>query len=300
MLTDRIERSLLSFAPPQRVLRGVPASAFTTFRIGGNADLLFCPASEEELVRALEICPDAAVIGAGSNILVSDRGIRGLTVLLSRDMVSVTAREDGLVTAQAGTPLPRLASFAQSLSLSGLEFAGGIPGSVGGAAAMNAGAYGGEIAQVLESARLYENGAVVTVPCCDMRYGYRTSRVLTGGGVVLSCSFRLEKGDKEAIASLMRDLAARRRDKQPLSLPSAGSFFKRPQGHFAGKLIEDASLKGLRVGGAMVSEKHAGFIVNAGGATCRDVLELADRVVKAVYDMSGVTLEREVRLIGEM
>ena len=299
MEIDRIEQSLLTFSPPRRVLRGVPASSFTTFRIGGPADLVFCPESEEDVVRSLEICPDAAVIGAGSNVLVSDRGIRGLTVLLTRDMTGISV-EGERITAQAGALLPRLASFAQASSLSGLEFAGGIPGSVGGAAAMNAGAYGGEMSQVLESARLYENGAVRTVSCSDMEYGYRTSRVLSRGSTVLSCTFRLKRGDADDISSLMRDLASRRRDKQPLTLPSAGSFFKRPGGHFAGKLIEDASLKGARVGGAQVSEKHAGFIVNTGGATCRDVLELAELVVRTVYDRSGVTLEREVRLIGEM
>ena len=209
-------------------------------------------------------------------------------------------RVDGqTVSAQAGAPLARVAAAAQAAGLTGLEFASGIPGTLGGGCAMNAGAYGGQLSDALVDARVLLGGAVRTLTREEMQMGYRTTRPLREGGVVLAARFALERGDGEAILARMRELNARRREKQPLSYPSAGSVFKRPEGHFAGALIERAGLKGASVGGAQVSPKHAGFIVNTGGATAADVLELIAQVQREVLRAFGVRLETEVRVVGE-
>ena len=299
---DRIVQALLEFVRPDQILVNEPMSRHTTFRVGGPADVLFLPESGGAVARALAAAKalgvEAYVIGNGSNLIVRDGGVRGLVIGLGEGM-SAISREGNVVAAQAGATRARVSAFAQGEGLSGLEFASGIPGTLGGGCAMNAGAYGGQLSDCLIDATVLVNGEEQTWTVQDMAMGYRTSRPLREGGVVLSARFRLTPDDPQAILARMKELNARRRDKQPLNFPSAGSTFKRPEGHFAGALIEGAGLKGRRVGGAQVSEKHAGFIVNTGGATAADILALIRVVQDAVRAKDGVALETEVRIIGE-
>ena len=299
---ERIIESLSGFAREDQILLNEPMSRHTTFRVGGSADVMFMPESGEQVARALAAARDAGaaayVIGNGSNLIVRDGGVRGLVIALGEGM-SAVSREGNVVTARAGASLARVAAFAQAEGLSGLEFASGIPGTLGGGCAMNAGAYGGQLSDVLIDAEVLLNGELRTLTRDDMDMGYRTTMPLREGGVVLSARFGLKPDDPEAIAARMRELNARRRDKQPLNYPSAGSTFKRPEGYFAGALIEGAGLKGRSVGGARVSEKHAGFIVNTGGATASDILALIQIVQDEVKARYGVALETEVRVIGE-
>ena len=294
--------TLWSLSEPGQLLRDEPMSRHTTFRIGGPADMMFFPAMEQQLQLAIKLAGDyhipCTVIGNGSNLIVRDGGVIGLVVVLGERFSHISI-EDGVLTAEAGATLSRVAAEAQRAGLSGLEFASGIPGTLGGGCAMNAGAYGGQLSDVLIDARVLLNGAIQTLSREELQMGYRTTLPLHEGGIVLSARFRLKSDDPEAIQARMRDLNARRRDKQPLNFPSAGSVFKRPEGHFAGALIEQAGLKGERVGDAQVSAKHAGFIVNVGNATASDVLALIQRVQDAVFAQSGVSLETEVRVIGE-
>ena len=290
--------------PRERLLRNEPMRLHTSFRVGGPADVMFAPAGEEELSLALKHaqrlgCP-CTVIGNGSNLLVKDGGIRGLVIRLG-DAFSETRFEGGDVFVSPGQSLARLSQMAMERGLTGLEFASGIPGSVGGAMAMNAGAYQGEMKQVTQGARLMDpvSGQVLSCTEEELCLGYRESRMLKTGEIVTWVHLRLQPGDKTEILAKMEDFNARRRDKQPLNYPSAGSTFKRPEGKFAGALIEGAGLKGTRVGGAQVSEKHAGFIINAGGATARDILDLIALVQEMVLKDSGVKLETEVRVLGE-
>ncbi|MBQ4452632.1 MAG: UDP-N-acetylmuramate dehydrogenase [Clostridia bacterium] len=290
--------------PRERLLRNEPMRLHTSFRVGGPADVMFAPAGEEELSLALKHakrlgCP-STVIGNGSNLLVKDGGIRGLVIRLG-DAFSETRFEGGDVFVSPGQSLARLSQMAMERGLTGLEFASGIPGSVGGAMAMNAGAYQGEMKQVTQGARLMDpvSGQVLSCTEEELCLGYRESRMLKTGEIVTRVHLRLQPGDKMEILAKMEDFNARRRDKQPLNYPSAGSTFKRPEGKFAGALIEGAGLKGTRVGGAQVSEKHAGFIINAGGATARDILDLIALVQEKVLKDSGVKLETEVRVLGE-
>lgn len=285
-----------------RVLENEPMSRHTTFRVGGPADLMFLPASSEELCSALRMASEngvaAQVLGNGSNLIVRDRGIRGLTIVLGEHYSDIRV-EGNRLYAQAGALLSRVSMAAMEAGLSGLEFASGIPGTLGGGCAMNAGAYGGQISDVLETAEVLLGGEVRTLTRDEMQMGYRTTLPLREGGVVLSACFELKHDDPAEIHARMKELNARRRDKQPLNLPSAGSTFKRPEGHFAGALIEGCGLKGCTIGGAQVSEKHAGFIVNIGGATAGDILALIDHVQKVVKAETGVDLEPEVKIMGE-
>ena len=298
-----LAQALLSFARPEQVLTGEPMSRHTTFRVGGPAEVLFLPESEEQLVSACRIARESGspltVIGNGSNLLVKDGGIPGLTIRLG-DFFSEIHVNGTEISAQAGALLSRVSKTAQENGLAGLEFASGIPGSVGGGMAMNAGAYGGQLSDIAYLCRVLSltTLSVSEVPAEKMALGYRTSAPLLSGDIVTRAHFRLQKDDPEAIQARMDGLNQRRRDKQPLTVPSAGSTFKRPEGHFAGALIEQAGLKGARVGGAQVSEKHAGFIVNAGGATASDVLSLIALVQARVFENSGVNLEPEVRILG--
>ena len=274
----------------------------TTLRVGGPADYFAEPASERELAVLLNAAKEAGLpvllMGNGSNLLVRDGGFRGLVIRLGKAFSRIEPWEHGL-KAQAGALLSVLACEAAAASLTGLEFAQGIPGTVGGGVYMNAGAYGGELGKSIESVTVLDRGAVREIPGGDMRFGYRHSRAMEEKWIVLGARFRLEKGEKEQIDAAMRDYAARRKEKQPLNYPSAGSFFKRPEGHFAGALIEGAGLKGQKIGGAQVSEKHAGFLINAGGATASDFLELMKLVQEKVQTAYGVALEPEVRIVGE-
>ena len=285
-----------------RVLENAPMSRYTTFRVGGLADVLFLPASVEELQQALAAAKAQGIpvclIGNGSNLIVRDGGIRGLVIVLGEPFSEV--RVEGMqVWAQAGARLSAVAAAAQRAGLAGLEFASGIPGTLGGGCAMNAGAYGGELKDVLLWADVLLDGELRRLSRDEMEMGYRSTMPLRRGAIVVSACFELRRDDPEAIQERMRDLANRRREKQPLNLPSAGSTFKRPEGHFAGALIEQCGLKGCRIGGAQVSEKHAGFIVNVGDATAADILQLIAHVQAVVQAQTGVHLETEVRVLGE-
>ncbi|PWM57472.1 MAG: UDP-N-acetylenolpyruvoylglucosamine reductase [Oscillospiraceae bacterium] len=280
-----------------------PLSRVTSFHIGGNADLAVYPADAEAFAYALDAVVQAGVpytvIGNGSNTLVRDGGFRGV-VFVTTDMRRVTI--DGTrLTGGCGVLLGSIGTNASRAGLAGAEFANGIPGTLGGAVYMNAGAYGGQLADIVCETVCYDLDAkqVLHLDNAAQHFGYRHSVFMEKNYIILSATLQLTKDEPDAIRARMNDYLARRREKQPLEYPSAGSVFKRPEGHFAGKLIEDAGLKGLRVGGAEVSPKHAGFIVNVGGATARDVLELIERIREKVYAMSGVTLECEIRTIGE-
>ena len=293
---------LLKFAGADQILENESMSQHTTFKVGGPADVCFMPASAEELRLAVKAARDAGVpcmvMGNGSNMVVRDGGIRGLVIILG-DRFSDIKVDGERIECCAGAPLSRLAAAALENSLTGLEFAAGIPGTLGGGAVMNAGAYGGQLSDVLVSAQVLTGDEIVTYSREMMEMGYRSTRPLREGSIVLSAVFELKQGDRETIAATMKDLNARRRDKQPLNLPNAGSTFKRPEGYFAGALIEGAELKGVSVGGAQVSTKHAGFIVNTGGATAADILALIAHVQAKVMEKYGVELECEVRIVGE-
>lgn len=303
MDTGKLMGSIVCDVPGVEVLRGEPMSRHTTFKIGGPADLFCVPQDTDALIELLkwtraERIP-ALVIGGGSNLLVRDGGIRGAVISTAR-LAAMSQREDGEVQAECGAPLARLAAYARDLGLCGLEFAQGIPGSVGGGVYMNAGAYGGEMKSlVTETDAVTPAGELMTVRGEEHRFGYRESCFTSSGAVVLRTRLRLLPGDRAAIAAQMEEYRERRRRMQPLESPSAGSTFKRPPGFYAGKLIEETGLKGLAMGGACVSEKHAGFIVNKGGATARDVLELIEEVRAAVLLEHGVLLEPEIRVVGE-
>lgn len=288
-----------------------PMKKYTTFRVGGPAKYLVSPKSEDCLRELILLCGREEmpyyILGNGSNLLVSDEGYDGVMILLGEGFSYVenkaeqieAAQAETVLTAGAGTLLSRIAREALSLSLTGFEFAAGIPGTLGGAAVMNAGAYGGEMKDVLHSVRvLTKEGEIRKLPAGELDLGYRTSRVLRENWIVLSACIRLAQGDPAAIRGQMDDLAGRRREKQPLEYPSAGSTFKRPAGYFAGKLIEDAGLRGFRVGDAQVSEKHCGFVINRGQATAAEIRELIRQVQSRVKAESGVDLETEVKLIG--
>lgn len=280
-----------------------PMRKHTTFRIGGPADILAAPPSEEGIRAVLEVCRREGIplhiIGNGSNLLVSDRGIRGVVLQIFKNY-SGQAFEGDLVTAKAGTLLGVLAKQALAHGLSGLEFASGIPGTLGGAVMMNAGAYGGEMKNILQWAKvLTAGGEIRTLGVDELEMGYRTSIVEKRRYTILEAGIRLEEKDPAQILSRMEELKEMRVSKQPLDIPSAGSTFKRPEGYFAGKLIMDAGLRGYSCGDAQVSEKHCGFVVNKGNAAAGDVMELIRRVQKIVFEKYGVALEPEIRMIGE-
>ena len=280
-----------------------PMKNHTSFRTGGNAELFAIPSSDDEIKAIMNICKEENVayfvLGNGSNILVPDEGIRNRVVIYLGDNLSyINEKEDGTIVAGAGTKLIQLCRYAQNNSLSGLEFAYGIPGSVGGAAYMNAGAYGGEMKDVLVKCNhINEDGTEGSFVGDEMDLSYRHSAYSSGKKIITSVEIKLNKGDKDKIAEEMRDYLGRRKDKQPLEYPSAGSVFKRPEGYFAGALIEQSGLKGKRIGGAMVSEKHAGFIINYDNATTTDVLELIDFCRETVKEKFGVTLEAEIKTV---
>ncbi|MBQ2866258.1 MAG: UDP-N-acetylmuramate dehydrogenase [Clostridia bacterium] len=278
-----------------------PLSRHISFRLGGEAkrfillDIADAPALLKELAASGE---KYAFLGNGTNVLVRDGGFDGTVIKLKSGEVQVNG---GRLSVSAGTTLAQLAQTACEHSLTGLEFAHGIPGTVGGAVMMNAGAYGGEIKDVLvNTVYCTPEGEVRTLTQKEHRFGYRTSFFKEHPEyLILSAEFEPKRGESSEIKNAMAELARRRRESQPLDKPSAGSTFKRPEGYFAGKLIEDSGLKGFTIGGAQVSQKHAGFVINAGNATCRDVLALCSHIQKTVYDRFGVTLEREIKILGE-
>ena len=285
------------------ILIDEPMSRHTTFRVGGPADFFVTPKAKEEVRDVIRICKEAGmpyyIIGNGSNLLVSDAGYRGVIVQIYKEMNEVKVEGD-LVKAQAGALLSGIAAKALGAELSGFEFASGIPGTIGGACVMNAGAYGGEMKDVLEFVTvLTGEGKIIELGRNELELGYRTSVIAKKGYIVLGAVLKLERGDGEKIKTYMDELKEKRVTKQPLEYPSAGSTFKRPEGYFAGKLIEDAGLRGFQVGGAQVSEKHCGFVINRDHATAADIMELMRQVQIRVKENSGVDLEPEVKRLGD-
>ncbi|MDF1495712.1 UDP-N-acetylmuramate dehydrogenase [Caproiciproducens sp. CPB-2] len=286
-----------------KVSRKEPMSRHTTFKIGGPADLFITVSSRAEIQKLYRAAAELKVplmpIGNGSNMLVSDNGIRGAVVALDGEFREIRQNPDGTVSCGAGASLAGVCVFAREHSLTGLEFAWGIPGAAGGAAFMNAGAYNQEMKSVLLSCtHVTKEGKIGMLSGEALQLGYRRSAYTDNGYTILELRLDLKPGDQDEISAEMDDLYRRRKSKQPLELPSAGSVFKRPEGHFAGTLIEACGLKGRTVGGAMVSPKHAGFIVNTGGATCRDVTELIKIIQDTVYQQTKISLECEVKTIG--
>ena len=302
-MNSEIRKMFCDLLGEDRVFTEEAMSQHTTFKIGGPADYFLMPDKGEDVGRVIKICKEKEIpyfiLGNGSNLLVGDGGYRGAVIQIYRNMSSVTV-EGNEITAQAGALLSAVAAAAKNASLTGFEFAGGIPGTIGGAVVMNAGAYGGEMKDVLtEVTVMNAEGDIFTLPTEELELGYRTSIIKTAGYIVLEAKIRLKEGDPEVIRETMKDLTIRRTTKQPLEYPSAGSTFKRPEGYFAGKLIMDSGLAGYQVGGAQVSEKHCGFVINAGDATARDVRTLMDNLRDIVYKKYGVTLEPEVKFLGE-
>lgn len=302
-MDQKIKDRFLALLGEQNVLTDEPMSNHTTFRIGGPADFFLLPTEGRQIKGIFEICGEEGIpcfiLGNGSNLLVSDKGYRGAVIQMYRNMNKIET-EGTVIRAQAGALLSAIAAEAKNHSLTGFEFAGGIPGTLGGAVTMNAGAYGGEMKDVLKSVTAADReGNIIKLSVEELNLGYRTSIVKTAGYFVLEAEISLKEGNPEEIKELMRDLTERRTSKQPLEFPSAGSTFKRPEGYFAGKLIMDSGLRGYRVGGAQVSEKHCGFVINAGGATAEDVRALIQDVQNTVYEKFGVRLEPEVRFLGD-
>ena len=294
---------LLKIMSEEQVKTEEPMKNHTTFRVGGPAEFFVMPRTAEEVKKVIDLCRRESfpyyIIGNGSNLLVSDQGYRGVVLQIYKEMSYIEV-EENVVVAQAGALLSAIANKALENGLTGFEFAAGIPGTLGGACVMNAGAYGGEMKDVLEEVTvLTEEGEVLTIPKENLELGYRTSIIARKGYTVLEARIQLRGGEKEAIKSLMEELKDKRVSKQPLEYPSAGSTFKRPEGYFAGKLIEDAGLRGFQVGGAQVSEKHCGFVINRDHATAADIMELMRQVQIRVKENSGVDLEPEVKRLGD-
>ncbi|SDA60888.1 UDP-N-acetylmuramate dehydrogenase [Lachnospiraceae bacterium G11] len=303
MITKETKEAISRLVPESHVLYDEPLKKHTTFQVGGNSDCLIFVEKEKELKDLIKYLDGAGIprylIGNGSNLLVSDDGFRGV-ILETRRLFSDIKVEGETIIAKAGALMSKIGSVALENELTGFEFAAGIPGTIGGGVVMNAGAYGGELKDVIVSVRvLTKDGKSEEISCEDMGFGYRTSVVRKNEYIVTEVKIKLSKGNKEEIKATMEDLKERRKSKQPLEYPSAGSTFKRPEGYFAGKLIEDAGLRGYSVGGAMVSEKHCGFIINKGDASASDVDKLIKDVSKRVKDSFGVTLEPEVIRLGK-
>lgn len=287
----------------EQVLTKEPMQRHTTFRIGGPADYFLMPDRVEQVAEIIRLCKKEQlsyfILGNGSNLLVSDDGYRGVIIQLYKNFAGIQVNGTE-IRATAGALLSTIASAAKNASLTGFEFAGGIPGTLGGACVMNAGAYGGEMKDVLKEVTVMTgDGDILTLPAEKLELGYRTSIIKTAGYIVLEAVLSLKEGEKETITARMKELTEQRTSKQPLEYPSAGSTFKRPEGYFAGKLIMDAGLRGYQVGGAQVAEKHCGFVINAGGATARDVVTLMKDVHDKVLDQFGVELEPEVKFLGD-
>lgn len=285
-----------------KILRNEPMKNHTTFRIGGPADIFIIPETIEDIENVCKIAKEEGIpifiLGNGSNLLVADQGMDGIVLQIYKNFSGVSVHGNEM-TIKAGTLLSTVAKAALEEELTGFEFAGGIPGTFGGAVVMNAGAYGGEMVQVLKEVTvLTKKGEVETIPANDLELGYRTSNILKNEYIVLEGTISLKKGNPKEIREKMEEYALARRTKQPLEYPSAGSTFKRPEGYFAGKLIQDAGLRGYQVGGARVSDKHCGFVINQENATAADVMQLIEDVQKRVKEQFGVSIEPEVKRVG--
>lgn len=302
MSFDKIYDYAKSIGCPSQ--RDVPMSKYTTFRIGGNASVMLTPTTDEQLASIIKKCKEdntkPFIIGNGSNMLISDKGLDTVVINMCRPDPKIELVNGDTVVCDAGVTMSRVCNFALENGLTGLEFAFGIPGSAGGAAYMNAGAYGGEMKDVLVECRhIDSDGNFGSLKGEELGLAYRTSAYEHNGYIITTLVMKLSKGNKDEIRAKMQELLQRRKDKQPLEYPSAGSTFKRPEGYFAGALIEECGLKGYSVGGAQVSEKHAGFVINKGDASAKDVLDLIKYIQDKVLSEKGVMLEPEVRLIEE-
>lgn len=287
----------------EQILGEEPMKKHTTFRIGGPAEYLILPQTTEEIADVIKLCRQEEIpwyiVGNGSNLLVADEGVRGVVIQMLRNFNQIQV-EGCQIRMQAGAQNAAVAKRALDASLTGFEFAAGIPGTIGGAVVMNAGAYGGEMKDILKEVTVLDpNGMIRTIPAEELELGYRTSIIARKGYVVLEAVIVLKTGDPKEIKAAMDELKEKRVTKQPLEYPSAGSTFKRPEGYFAGKLIMDAGLRGFSVGGAQISEKHCGFVINKGNATAKDVTELMDETKKIVMEKFGVALEPEVKRLGQ-
>ena len=303
VIKEEIVRELYAIAGEDAVQTAEPMKNHTTFRVGGPADYFVAPHTEEEIRKIVALCEEKEipwfVTGNGSNLVVSDEGYHGVILSVYKNFQGIEV-ERNRIRAKAGSMLVSISQAAREAGLSGMEFASGIPGTLGGGVRMNAGAYGGEMKDVLTSVRVMtEEGEIMELPAEELGLGYRTSIIPEKRYIVLGAVISLTEGKKEEIKAQMDDLRQKRVSKQPLEYPSAGSTFKRPEGYFAGKLIQDSGLKGFTVGGAQVSEKHSGFVINKGNATAADVMELIRQVTAKVKEDTGVTMEPEVKQIGE-
>jgi len=303
MNLDMAYKELKQFLEPGQVLKDESMKKHTSFRIGGPADLMIIPSDVEQIKKAYEVLKaydiPVMVMGNGSNLLVRDKGIRGAVIKIAERFSRAEVKGES-IQAQSGILLSALSRIALNASLTGLEFASGIPGTLGGAVTMNAGAYGGEMKDVIQWVSVLDEDNNIKVLNKDqLDLGYRTSIIQSSRMIVLETFLELRKGDYEQSKALIQELTRRRQEKQPLSYPSAGSTFKRPVGYYAGKLIQDAGLRGMRVGDAQVSELHTGFIINLGNATAADVIELIEQVKTRVKQQSGVELQPEVKIVGE-
>lgn len=301
-MVDNIIDIIANVVSRENIIVNEPLKKHTTFKIGGDADFFVSPASGDEVALLIKTLKEQGinyyVLGNGSNVLAPDEGYSGVIIYVGENLSDIEIINDTIIKVQAGAMLSKTAHVALDNSLTGMEFAAGIPGSVGGAIVMNAGAYGGEIKDILVSATVCDTeGNIITIPMNELKLAYRYSIIEEKQYTVLSAVFKLQKGNKEDIKFTMSELAKKRREKQPLELPSAGSTFKRPEGYFAGKLIEDSGLRGYTVGGAQVSEKHCGFVVNKGDATSYDVKKLMQDVSDEVYKQFGVRIEPEIKIL---
>lgn len=303
-MEDVFNNKLKDILKKGQVYMKEPMENHTTLHIGGPADYFVAPSSVDEIMKVIDLCKSSNmpyyIMGNGSNLLVSDDGYRGLIMKIGDNFSQVSISKDGTVTAQGGILLSKLANAIAKESLTGFEFASGIPGTLGGAVYMNAGAYDGEMVQCLVSARVMDlDGEIYILSKDELELGYRTSILQKKDYILLEATMKFDKGNQEDIFGKMQELNRRRREKQPLDKYSAGSTFKRPDGYFAGKLISDAGLGGFQIGGAAVSDKHCGFLINKDNATAKDYASLIQEVIRVVYERFDVTLEPEVRFLGE-
>ena len=303
-MEDQFYQELTRILQEEQIKRKEPMINHTSLHIGGEADYLVTPVTSDEVRAVISVCKSEDmpyyIMGNGSNLLVSDRGYQGLIIKLGEEFSAIWFKEDDVVTAQAGVLLAKLANVVADHALTGFEFASGIPGTLGGAVTMNAGAYDGEMKQCLTGARvLDEQGNLLELNQDELKLGYRSSILQTHNYILLEADIKLSRGEVQKIRQKMNDLNAQRREKQPLDQYSAGSTFKRPQGYFAGKLIHDAGLRGYQVGGAAVSEKHCGFVINKDHATAKEFLAVIEDVIRIVEEKFGVRLEPEVKFLGD-
>lgn len=298
-----IKKLLIERLTKDNVFFNEPMNNHTSFKIGGKADIFVTPEKEEDILFLLKLFENENInyyfMGNGTNLIVKDKGYRGAVIQLFKKYNKIELKNNYIINAQSGALLSSVSKFALKNCLKGMEFASGIPGTIGGAICMNAGAYDGEMKDIVKSIKVIKDGKIFSLNSKEADFGYRKSRISNENMIVLSSELILKKDDYDNIKNKMLDFSKRRTEKQPLEFPSAGSTFKRPEGYFAGKLIMDSGLRGYKIGGAMVSEKHCGFVINTGNATCSDVINIIEHIKKTVFEKFGVMLNAEVKIIGE-